>query len=148
MYPVVYYNQNYEYIKWNSDYWKTILVAVRVSKNLHTTACFVQWNGGWALEEFKRSCWVNEPWMLNSACTNYSHRSLPINQPVATWTAQHMSISNTIRPPQLDFCLHSTAQWLPSTYKYEYIHVVCAFVHECILLIPRNMFIFRRVRLW
>jgi len=53
----------------------------RVSKNLRTTACFVQRNGGWALEEFKRSRWVNEPCMFKSACSNY--RSLPINQLVA-----------------------------------------------------------------
>ena len=53
----------------------------RVSKNIRTTACFVQRNGVWALEEFKRSRWVNEPCMLNSACSN--NRSLPINQPVA-----------------------------------------------------------------
>jgi hypothetical protein len=34
------------------------------------------------LKEFMRSCWVNEPWMLNSACTDY--RSRPINQLLAT----------------------------------------------------------------
>ena len=50
----------------------------RVSKNLRTTACFVQRNGGWALEEFKRSRWVNELCMFKSARSSY--RSLPINQ--------------------------------------------------------------------
>jgi hypothetical protein len=87
----------------------------RVSMNLRTTACVVQWNVGWALEEFKRSRWVNEPWMLNSACSNY--RSLPINQLVATWTAQYMSISYTIPPPAI--WLLSTAQWLASLHTYS-----------------------------
>ena len=86
----------------------------RVSNKRRTTACFVQWNGGWALEEFKRSGWVNEPWMLNSACSNY--RSLPINQLVTTWTAQYMSMSNTAPPPAVS--LLSTARWLASPYKY------------------------------
>ena len=86
----------------------------RVSSKRRTTACFVQWNGGWALEEFKRSGWVNEPWMLNSACSNY--RSLPINQLVTTWTAQYMSMSNTAPPPAVS--LLSTARWLASPYKY------------------------------
>ena len=91
----------------------------RVSKNLRTSVCFVQLNDGWALEEFKRSRWVNEPRMLNSACSNY--RSLPIIQLVAAWTAQNMIISNTIPPPAV--WLLSTAQWLASLYKYSQIRL-------------------------
>jgi len=112
VYPLGYYNQNY--IKRNSDYWEKKF-SRRVSKNLRTTDCFVQRNGGWAQEEFKRSRWVNEPWMFKSACSNY--RSLPINQLVAAWTAQYIIISNTIPPPAV--WLLSTAQWLVSPYKYS-----------------------------